>query len=268
MARGKVVVLEERVPKLKKQRRQKINRQLIGYVSLFFLLIIAVLYFQSSFSNVSSIEVQSKGVVDKKFILQKSELQTTTNFWKISTSQVEERIKQIPEIKTVTVEKKFPQKVVIHVTEYRHVAYIFNKKDFLPVLETGRVLAEGTQIVPIDAPVLIWEATEENDESMQDMAAQLSLVSPAILNSISEIHHTPTKLYPFHITLFMTNGLEVTAIIDNFAEKIKYYPSILKKLDKKVKEGILHLEVSARFEPYNQSKAEDSKDAKNNSSSQ
>ncbi len=35
MEKGKVVVLEERVPKLKEQRRQRANRLLIVYIALF-----------------------------------------------------------------------------------------------------------------------------------------------------------------------------------------------------------------------------------------
>lgn len=74
MEKGKLIVLEDRVPKLQEQRKQKANRRLILYLSLFFILILFIVYSQSSLSNVSNIEVQGNKHVSDKDIVKASGL--------------------------------------------------------------------------------------------------------------------------------------------------------------------------------------------------
>ncbi|KHF28559.1 Cell division protein DivIB [Anoxybacillus sp. BCO1] len=81
------------------------------------------------------------------------------------------------------------------------------------------------------------------------MAAQLAHTPSSILNLISEIHYTPSPSDRRHITVYMNDGIEVSATIDRFAEKIVHYPSIVSQLQPGIK-GVLHLEMSTYFKPY------------------
>jgi len=82
MEKGKLIVLEDRVPKLQEQRKQKANRRLILYLSLFFILILFIVYSQSSLSNVSNIEVQGNKHVSDKDIVKESGMSKKTSYWK------------------------------------------------------------------------------------------------------------------------------------------------------------------------------------------
>jgi cell division protein FtsQ len=254
LEKGKVVVLEERVPKLKERRRQKANRRLIAYISFFFLFILCVLYFQSPLSNVRHIEVKGNEHLSAGQIIALSGITKRTSFWKVKEDEVKQNLEKHPEVKSVSVEKHFPNTIIIRVSEWRRVAYIYDGQTFFPLLENGYLLKKHTsKTAPSDAPILVnWKKGED----IQEMTGQLAQLSPSVLNAISEIDYTPNKDNRDHVTVYMNDGFEVSASIHNFAEKMSLYPAIVQQLDPNVK-GVIHLEVSNYFTPYQLPKKED-----------
>lgn len=247
MKNGKVITIEDRIPKLKQQRKQKANRRFILYISLFFFLILFVLYFQSPLSKIQSIEISGNIHVSSKEIIELSGLKQGTSFWNIKPEKIAEKIKEHNEISKVEVYRKFPNDIKISVSEYTRVAYLLKGTAYYPILETGKILKKrDLDNLPADAPLLInWKQSEE----LQEMAAQLRLVPKSILNRISEIHHTPEKIDPLHITLFMNDGQEVSATIRDFSKKIINYPKIIEQLSEE-QFGVIHLEVGSYFKAY------------------
>ncbi len=235
----KIIRLEDRVPKLQEQRKQKTNRRVIIYISFFFTLVLVIIYTQSSLSNISKIEVTGNRNVSDKKIITLSNLSNKTNYWKLNEDQVIQGIKADSEIKDVSLHRKFPSTIVIQVKEYKRVAYIIDKATYIPISETGKVLkpVRATSLSS-DAPLLIsWE----NPEMIEEMTRELLNLPKSIANAISEIHHTPLKLEPSHITLFMNDGQEISTTIRDFSKSMIHYPSIKKELDPKAK-GILFFE--------------------------
>ncbi len=254
LEKRKVVVLEERVPKLKERRRQKVNRRLTAYISFFFMLILLIIYFQSPLSNVRHIEVKGNQHVSDRKVIELSGLTGRTSFWRVKAEKVERAIEHHPEVKMVTLKKIFPNTIVLYVKERRRVAYIKHKQAFFPILENGQILTKHTSETALsDAPILVdWKEGED----IQEMAGQLAKLPPYILNSISEIHYTPRSQDKYHITVYMNDGFEVSANVQNFAEKMLLYPSIVKQLNPNVK-GVIHLEVSNYFKAYDEEKKGD-----------
>lgn len=258
MENKKVTTLEDRIPKLKEQRKQKANRRMIVYVSFFFLLILIIVYFQSPLSHVRTIDIKGNEVITEEKIMSKIDLSTETNYWSVNTNVIESDIKKLVQVESVKVDKVFPNKVHIQVTEYGKVAFLEKEGTYYPLLQNGESMPKVSEsTVPTNAPILIgWE----NKESIQKMAAELSNLSESIRLRISEIHHTPTESDDKHITLYMNDGYEVQSVITNFAKYMQYYPSIVEKLDGQ-KEGIIYMSESPRFEPFEQGEGkEETKD--------
>ncbi|WP_273125386.1 cell division protein FtsQ/DivIB [Metabacillus sp. HB246100] len=253
MVEKKVVSLEDRIPKLQQQRKQKSNRRLISFLSIFFLLILLVIYFQSPLSKVASISVEGNEHVDSKEIIELSGITTSTGFWNINTSEVEKNLSNHLQIKHVEIKKEFPNEVVLNVAEYASIAYIEKSSTYYPILENGQALEEKSIALPADAPLLVdWNS----EEDIKEMTAELLKLPPTILNSISEIHHTPGKTDPWLIKLYMNDGFEVNASVRTFAKKMKSYPSIVNALDENSR-GVIHLEVGSYFESYEEMKKEE-----------
>ncbi|MFY4773779.1 cell division protein FtsQ/DivIB [Metabacillus sp. RGM 3146] len=251
-----IVPIDERIPKLKEQRKQKANRRLVFFLSVFFILLLMVIYFQSPLSKVASIEVKGNRIVSSKDVMKLSGISTSTGFWNIQNDKVIASISKLKEVKNVHISKSFPNKVTISIEEYDRIAYAEKNGKYYPILENGQVLDSLTAHLPSDAPLLMnWKDADQ----IQEMGAELSKLPLGIVNSISEIYLQPEKTDPGHLTLYMTEGYEVSASMRNFAEKMESYPAIIKQLNPGAK-GVIHMEVGTYFESFD--KKDENKDKK------
>lgn len=253
LERGKIVSLEDRVPKLKQQRRRKANKRLIFLLMLFFVLISFVVYFQSPLSHVNKITIMGNSVYPEDKLISLSGLSKESNIWTLNENSIEKRLEKLTEVKSATIEVKFPNNVSIEIVEWKRIAYIMKDGVFWPILENGEILEEVSGVIPVNSPILIGFS---EGEAMEEMIESLNSLPNEVLNSISEIHHTPKEMDNLHITLFMNDGFEVSASLRSFAEKMAHYPSIVSQLDPNIK-GIIDLEVGSFFRAYELEGAEE-----------
>src|SRR5699024_5011527 len=87
----KVISIEDRIPKLKEERKKKANRRLIFYLTIFFILIACVVYLQSPYSNVKEITVTGNDVVPIEEIKELSGIDDETNIWMLQ-KRIEKKI--------------------------------------------------------------------------------------------------------------------------------------------------------------------------------
>ncbi|WP_010282656.1 cell division protein FtsQ/DivIB [Bacillus timonensis] len=249
MAKQKVVTIEDRIPKLKQRRKQKANRRLIMYITFFFLLLSGILYFQSPLSKIGTITITGNQNITSEQILKLSKLEVGTSFWKVGSDEVIQNIRKHPEIKEVTIQKKFPNQITINVNELKRVGYISGNRTFYPILEDGKIIENaqkyGSKAIPVDAPILVdWDG-----KALTLLAKELNKIQPSISKLISEIHHTPTEYDPLQMTLYMNDGYEVRATVRNLSKNLIAYPTIVSELDPSLK-GYIELDVVPTFIPY------------------
>lgn len=245
MQKGKVLSLEDRIPKIKEHRRRKANRRLIFLLSLFFLLIACVVYFQSPLSHIHSIKVDGNQSISEEEMLVASGLRIGDNIWKVNKKEATKKIKELPEIKSAEISYKFPNKLEIIVKEFKTIAYVEKENKFYPILENGIRLDKEINS-NLHSPILI--GFTEN-EVLDELAAQLQQIPSEIVNSISEIKYEPKETDKYRIILYMNDGFEVHATMMTFAEKMTYYPSIVSQLDPEIK-GVIDFEVGSYFRKY------------------
>jgi len=247
MAEKKIVSIEDRIPKLKENRKKKANRRLVMYLSLFFLLIVVILYLQSSLSNISKINVHGNTNIDKETIVSLSGLSTQENFWKVDADAVQKRVEEHDEINSVQIDKDFPSTISIKVSEFERVGYVQQDGAYYPILETGERLTSYSLSSPSsDAPLLKgWK----KQTYLEEITRELRQLPKGVTRQISELSWTPTEKNPYKIHLYMNDGFEVKASIRNFSENMRTYPSIVSQLDPNQK-GIIHIDVGAYFEEY------------------
>ncbi|MFC7392464.1 cell division protein FtsQ/DivIB [Scopulibacillus cellulosilyticus] len=251
MTDKKVIPIEDRIPKLKEQRKQKSNRRFIFYIIIFFILILVVIYLQSPLSTVHNIEVEGQHFIDNKKIIKASGLTTKDHYWDINTGDVEKKIKKLPTVSSAHVTKVFPNKVTISVNEYHRIAYLKKDDKYIPILENGALLTKKNDShLPINAPILIdWK----NNSKLKKMAEQLSKTPSSIISEISEIYPDSSDSDSDSIIVYMNDGFKVLADISSFSEKMTEYPNLVKKLPKNA-QGVIHLQVGSYFEPYKKDK--------------
>ncbi|MDQ0198503.1 cell division protein FtsQ/DivIB [Neobacillus ginsengisoli] len=247
MDKGKIVDLEDRIPKLKEQRRRKANRRLIFMLFLFFTLIVVVAYVQSPLSHVKKITVVGNGMYSTAELINKTGLSNNTNIWKVKTQDVSAKLTSLPEIKKAIIKIHWPNTIIIQVQEHNRIAYLEKNKVYFPVMENGKIITDRkTNEISGNFPILF---DFKEGAALNQMVTGLRNLPNEILNSISEIHYTPNKTDQYHISLFMNDGFEVSATLRTFSEKMVNYPSIISQLDPN-KKGVIDLEVGSYFKAY------------------
>src|SRR5690625_1258685 len=124
MDKKNVVSIEDRIPRLKQERKKKANRRLIFYLSIFFFLLSIIVYLQSPLSHIKTITVKCHSFLDEETIIQQSGLSKQTNIWVMNQAKTEKILQKHPIIASVEVKRKLPWTVEILVQEHKLVGYI------------------------------------------------------------------------------------------------------------------------------------------------
>ncbi|SFD82472.1 cell division protein FtsQ [Lentibacillus persicus] len=248
MGKKNVVSIEDRIPKLKQERKKKANRRLIFYLSIFFFLISIIVYLQSPLSYVRTIEVSGNSFVEDDVIIEASTIGKKTNIWSVSESEVSQAISENPVIQKAEVNRNLPWTIDINVSEFSHVGYIKRDDRYSPVLGDGKVLENVKQrTVDGNAPLLMGFS---ETSYLNQMSEELKKLPESVLQLISEIHWQPSEKNEHKILLYMNDGYMVDGTIRNFADKMRVYPSIVSQLDPESK-GVIHIGAGVYFEEFN-----------------
>ncbi|WYP25059.1 FtsQ-type POTRA domain-containing protein [Alkalihalobacillus sp. FSL W8-0930] len=254
MSDKKVISVNDRIPSLKEQRKQRANRRLLLFLGIFFILLVLMVYFQSPLSQVKTIQVNGNVVADRDEIIEASELSPGDSIWNLHKTESVERIEDLKEVATADLSRKLPNSVEITITEYPRVGYVKQEDGYRPMLESGSLLnALPEEEIPSDAPVIV---SEDGNVKLERLAEELGKTSDQIKERISEILFVPTEGDPLALRLYMNDGLTVQTSVNNFSEWMSPYPSVAKEVDR-TKHGILHMKMSPYFEDLNYEEEEE-----------
>jgi cell division protein FtsQ len=248
MSDKKVIQLDDRIPKLKAQRRQKANRRFIFYITLFFILILIVTYIESPLSNIKTVMVSGNRYIQTDQLVKASGLSTGSKVWSVNQARVQKNLQSIPSIKQVTVSTHyFTGRVDMTISEYKRVAYVKRGETYQPVLTNGKWMPPTNKTsIPVNAPVLVGFS---EGKELTELTHQLAKMEAATLYNISEIDRTPDPLYPLGVTLYFNDGNKALGNIPSLAEKMGMYPSILSSIPAGEK-GVVQLRVGAYWKAY------------------
>ncbi|EIT84997.1 cell division protein FtsQ [Fictibacillus macauensis ZFHKF-1] len=248
MDKEKIVTIEDRIPKLKAQRKQKANRRIIMYLSFFFILMLVIVYFQSSLSDVKKIEITGNRTISEKEILATAHIDRHSAFLNLSKQEIEDNILKNKAIASVEVKKAFYNTLVVTVKEYRKAAYVQKKGRYYPLLESGKLLrAMKGKSLPTGEPIV---SSYQSEKQLLPLAKELSKLPNSIYQRISEIQLPSNEQEKnFKVEMFMSDGYEVKATIHALAKKMDSYPSIVQQLGPHRK-GVINMDVSTYFKEY------------------
>ncbi|MDQ7192051.1 cell division protein DivIB [Staphylococcus felis] len=249
--------------KRKKQLLKRRRRQRNVMIALVLLVVLIVLYMFTPISKISSATVEGNHNVSKEEVIKKLNISQQPRIYAYNSGKAKERIEQNDLIQSVHIKKGLFNSLTVEVNEYDIVGVTSEKGKNVPVLETGKVLSDFKGDIPNEAPYLTGFKSSEKRKIVQT----LSEMDSKIRGQISEIVYAPQKDQSQLIQLFMRDGIEVLGNMNSINQKLKYYPSMSRALDKDetghLKEsGFIDLSVGATFIPY-----DNVKDGQNNSAS-
>lgn len=249
-----IVSIEDRIPKLKEARKKKANRRLVFYLSIFFVLILIVVYLQSPLSQVKTIDIQNNSFISDDEIIELTGLKSDSSIWSLDFQEMESNVVSNPVIEEVTIERELPNTVVIDVTEKRVVSFLTDGSTYNPVLENGKVLTEaGMHTFDGQAPLMVGFT---DGEMLSNIASELNNLTDEILALISEIHPLPEEDTQNAALFYMNDGFVVKASIRSFSEGMSAYPSIAAQIDPEAN-GMIHVGIGVYFEEFIEETEED-----------
>jgi len=219
--------MRERIPAL--QREPEVPKRRIGKLMailiLLFVIVLVVLFFRSSLSKVSRIEVSGTVHLDREQVAEKLVVKPGDSFFTTGTGEMAARVRQLPPVKDVQVIKKFPGTIDVRVKEYGEVAVeIGGDGAIRVVLENGLSLDAGPDGVP-DKPIL--SGWMPDDAVRTALCRTLAAMPEALLTDLSEIKPDPSKAYPDRIKLFTRSRFEVITTVSKLPDKIPYLSEIV-----------------------------------------
>ncbi len=243
----------ERVPTLTKEpkrKKRKTSRIILTLGWIFFLGLSTIMFLQSSLSKVDQIEVTGLQLLEPSQVVQLSKIQKGASFFTVQSSDIEQAIGTLPEVKEVEVARHFPGNVSIQVTEYEHVLFIMeNEKKIIPILENGTRLENRLwNDRVIDRPILRnWKEPLQ----LPKLGEELKKLDKGLLNQISEIEPDVRANDPQRLILYMKDGYEVHTSIRHFSKNMAWYPSFVANLKQEGNQkGIIMLLDGKWFIPY------------------
>ena len=219
--------MRERIPALQREPEAPKRRfgKLMAILILLFVIVLVVLFFRSSLSKVSRIEVSGFDHLTEAQVMGSLGLTVGDSFFTAGAGELSRRVKQLPPVKQVQVIKKFPGVIDVRVREYGEIATeIGNDGKISVVLENGLALPAQPGALP-DKPILTGWLPD--DAVRETLCRTLAGMPDALLSDLSEIKPDPSNAYPDRIKLFTRSRFEVITTVSKLPEKIPYLSEIV-----------------------------------------
>ncbi|MBK3494488.1 FtsQ-type POTRA domain-containing protein [Viridibacillus sp. YIM B01967] len=252
----KIIDIEERIPTLRERRKKRTNLRFTILLAIFGIILLALLYFQSSLSHINKIEVSGGHLKNAEYYSKVSTIRVGDSLWDFKLKNVEASIQKKNWVESVTVERNWLNTVTIKVKEYDKKTFIKQGDRYNLVLQNGVIYNLDELPREMNLPILVGFKEED---LLLKIIKQLDKVDEELMTLISQVNAIPTKSNPYAIRLFMNDGFEVRATITTLAEKLKYYPSIISQV-KKGEKGVIDLEVGSFYRSYTSEYGEQAKE--------
>ncbi|MBB6729644.1 cell division protein FtsQ/DivIB [Cohnella zeiphila] len=213
--------MAERIPALKEQAVPEKRRggKLLAIVIALFVIALVVLFFRSSLSRISEIEVKGTAHLKPAEVEAVLGVSKGDSFFSAGSGLLERRVRTLKAVESVHVAKRFPGKVTVSVQEYPDVAVELGEQGKASVvLSSGlSVPLEAGEALP-DRPVLTgWKADDANRAAL---CAALGKLEPSLIGDVSQIAPDPSAAYPDRIKMYTRSRFEIVTTIGLLPEKV------------------------------------------------
>ncbi|MFW6035129.1 MAG: cell division protein FtsQ/DivIB [Halothermotrichaceae bacterium] len=121
--------------------QNKLLAMLVAFISLIALVSFAL----SPVFQVHSFEFTGLNILEEQTLLKKIETYKKSNFFTLQSSQIKNKLMEFNYIEDLTVNKDFPDRLVIHIMERKPVAKIINNGKYLVISSEGYIIEEGSR---------------------------------------------------------------------------------------------------------------------------
>lgn len=156
------------IKKKKVSKRRKLKKHFLSFLLAVVVLCVGTVLVFSVFFKINTVSVTGDKVYSEKTVIEKSGIETGSNLFGVNPQKLSQKLSsELPYIKSVTVEKKLPETLVIKIEATREVAAVVNNGVFVLIDETGKVLDRDASVLRENVAVINNVKLKEYNEGKQ-----------------------------------------------------------------------------------------------------
>lgn len=156
------------IKKKKVSKRRKLKKHLLSFLLAVVVLCVGTVLVFSVFFKINTVSVTGDKVYSEKTVIEKSGIETGSNLFGVNPQKLSQKLSsELPYIKSVTVEKKLPETLIIKIEATREVAAVVNNGVFVLIDETGKVLDRDASVLRENVAVINNVKLKEYNEGKQ-----------------------------------------------------------------------------------------------------
>ncbi len=230
--------------KKRQEKKRKLIMHLVSFLIAVLVICVGVILVFSLFFKINIISVKGEHIYTDKMIAEKSGIELGSNLFRINEEKVLQKLsKELPYIKSVSLERDLPDTLIINVESTKEVAAIAEKGVFILLDETGKILNKDASILSENVPVItgiklgtVTEGEEiilKGKTKTEDLKALLMAIKKAKLELLTEIN--------------LKSADDIKIIYD---DRITFEVGNLDNIDTKLARGLAALEKENEINAY------------------
>lgn len=233
-----------------RSRRKNKNRKykMIALIVVILLLASLVAFLLLPISKISAIEISGLDRLTAEEVKTQALLYEGMSYILVNVEKSRQAIEKLHICKSAIVEKHFPGKIEINITENSDVAYLYSKDDWYVILENGYV---SDRVGTLDFSRLPLITEWKDSDLLPALAAGLALTNKSVIAELSEIQIHETEEFGQQLLMFTNEGYQLRLGLDNISQKLNQYPNIVAALKSEDRGyGTIYLYDTIRFEKF------------------
>lgn len=234
------------INKKKLARKRKMQKNLITLLLALCVVCIGIVLVFSLFFKINTISVKGENIYSDKMITEKSGIEFGGNLFRVNEKQLSQKLsKELPYIKSVTLDRKLPDTLVINVQSTKEVAAVASKGVFILIDETGKVLDKDASILRENVAVVTNVKLENVTEGEQITFTQEEKTE-GLITLLQAIKKSKLELLT-EIDLKNLNNIKI-----KYDDRITFEVGSLTNIDTKLARGAAALEKENEINAYSQ----------------
>lgn len=234
------------INKKKMSRKRKMKKHLISIILALVVMCVGLVLVFSLFFKINTITISGDKVYSDKMVTAKSGIEIGENLFKVNEEKLSEKLsKDLPYIKSVTVERKLPDTVIINVEAAKEVGAITTKKGFVLLDETGKVLDKDASILKENVAVINNIKLKEYIEG-EKVALTDEKKTEALIKLFEAIENADMQLLT-EIDLKNINDIKI-----KYDDRITFAVGSITNIETKLARGMAALEKENEINAYSE----------------
>lgn len=234
------------INKKKMNRRRKMKKHILSILLALVVMCVGLVLVFSLFFKINTITIGGDKVYSDKMVTEKSGIEIGENLFKVNEEKLSQKLsKDLPYIKSVTVERKLPDTLIINVEAAKEVAAITTQKGFVLLDETGKVLDKNASILKENVAVINNVKLKEYIEGEKVVLTD-EKKTEALIKLFEAIKNADMQLLT-EIDLKSINDIKI-----KYDDRITFAVGSLTNIETKLERGMAALEKENEINAYSE----------------